>query len=95
MKQYFVYILANTTDKLYIWATNDLSRRVYEHREKLIDWFTKKYNITKLVYYESFYDINEALKREKQMKKWIRQYKLNVITDFNPNWRDLYQDIAQ
>ena len=68
MKQYFVYILANTTDVLYIWVTNNLARRVFEHREKLIDWFTKKYNITKLVYYESCNNVIDALKREKQMK---------------------------
>lgn len=94
MKQYFVYILTNTGDKLYIWVTNDLARRVFEHKEKLTDWFTKKYNITRLVYYENYNDINEAIKREKQMKKWVRQYKLNIITDFNPSWKDLYGDIA-
>ncbi len=95
MKQYYVYILASTSERLYIWVTSDLVRRIYEHKNKLVDWFTKKYNINKLVYYEVHQDINQAIKREKQMKKCIRQYKVNIITEFNPAWQDLYSQICE
>jgi len=93
LKQYYVYILASKTEVLYIWVTSDLIKRVYEHKNKLVEWFTQKYNVDRLVYYEIHHDIHEAIKKEKQIKKWIRQYKINLITDFNPSWRDLYEQI--
>ena len=71
---YYVYILTNFNNKvLYIGVTNDLNRRIYEHKNKLIDGFTKKYNVNKLVYYEEYKDVNEAISREKQLKGWKRQ----------------------
>ena len=80
MKQYFVYILASKKNgTLYIGVTNDLIRRVYEHKEGIIEGFTKKYNIKNLVYYEIHTDINEAIKREKALKKWKRDWKIELI----------------
>jgi putative endonuclease len=78
---------------LYTGVTNNLKRRVYEHREKLIEGFTKKYNIRKLVYYEIYQDIYEALKREKQIKAGSRQKKISLINGINPQWMDLYDDL--
>lgn len=72
MKSYFVYIMTNKSKTLYIGVTNNLQRRVYEHKNKLIDGFTKKYNITKLVYFEETNDVNQAIRREKQLKNWKR-----------------------
>ncbi len=91
---YYVYILSSNTETLYIWVTNDLKRRVYEHKNKLLKWFTEKYVIDKLVYYESCNDINLALAREKQLKKWKRERKINLINDFNILWEDLYEKLA-
>ena len=88
-KTYYVYIMSNTTGTLYTGMTNDLQRRVYEHKHKLIDGFTKKYNITRLVYYEETNDVQTALAREKEIKKWRRSLKLNLIKSVNPTWRDL------
>jgi putative endonuclease len=93
MKDYYVYILASGRNgTLYIGVTNDLIRRVYEHKKKLIKGFTSKYNVDKLVYFEYTNDINGAIAREKQLKKWNREWKLKLIEDKNPNWRDLYYD---
>ncbi len=78
---------------LYTGVTNDLVRRVYEHKNKLIDGFTAKYNVTKLVYYEIAQDANEAIKREKQIKGWNRDKKKALIEGLNPQWRDLYEEI--
>lgn len=90
MNTYYVYILSTTFNKLlYIWVTNDLSRRLYEHQNKLIDWFTKKYNINKLVYYEEFSDIKDAISREKQLKWWTRIKKNILILEHNPLMKDL------
>jgi putative endonuclease len=89
MNNYFVYILSNKSKVLYIGLTNDLNRRIYEHKNKLIDGFSKRYNLTKLVYFEQTNDINSAIKREKQLKNWHRQWKINLIESVNPNWRDL------
>lgn len=90
-KQYFVYILANKKNGvLYIGVTNNLRRRIYEHKNKLTSGFTKKYNISKLVYYEIFEDIYSALKREKAMKKWNREWKIQCIEKDNKGWIDLY-----
>ena len=87
---YYIYILSNWTNKvIYIGVTNNLSRRLYEHKNKLIDGFTKRYNLDKLVYYELFFNINEAINREKELKKWRREKKNKLIESLNPEWRDL------
>ncbi len=89
-EQYSVYILTNKSNNvLYIGVTNDLVRRIYEHKNKMVDGFTKKYNLTKLVYYEATTDVRSAIEREKQLKNWHREWKLNLIKEFNPEWRDL------
>ncbi|MCL4548061.1 MAG: GIY-YIG nuclease family protein [Bacteroidetes bacterium] len=92
MKNYYVYIMTNKSKTLYVGVTNDLKRRVYEHKEKLLDGFTKKYNITKLVYFEETSDINSAIKREKQLKNWHRDWKINLIESVNKDWADLAKD---
>ena len=92
-KSYYVYILSSNTQTLYVWVTSDLAKRIYEHKSKLIEWFTKKYSIDTLMYFEEYSDIYEALKREKQIKKWKREYKINTINTFNPSWEDLYGKI--
>lgn len=93
MNEYFVYILSTKFNKmLYIWVTNNLERRVYEHKNKLIEWFTQKYNINKLVYYESCNDVMEAIKREKELKWWLRMKKNNLINKFNPDRKDLSEN---
>ncbi|HGY54546.1 MAG TPA: GIY-YIG nuclease family protein [Caldithrix abyssi] len=92
-KFYFVYIMTNWNDKvMYVGMTNNIVRRVYEHKNKLIDGFTKKYNIIKLVYYETFQDVRLAIEREKQIKKWRREKKNNLVNTLNPEWRDLSED---
>ncbi len=78
---------------LYIGVTNNLARRVYEHKSNLIEGFTKKYQVHTLVYYEDYNDIDRAIEREKQMKKWKRKWKINLIEKHNGDWKDLYQDI--
>lgn len=95
MKQYYIYILSNKSENLYIWVTSDLVKRTYEHKNKLVEWFTSKYNIDKLVYYEVFNNIILAIEREKQLKKWKRQYKIDLINWFNPAWKDLYLNIIK
>jgi len=88
--QYYVYMLTNKNNRvLYIGITNDLPRRIYEHKNKLINGFTKRYNLNKLIYYETTEDIFSALEREKQLKNWHREWKLNLINNFNPRWVDL------
>jgi len=89
MNQYYVYIMTNKSKTLYIGITNDLSRRVYEHKQKLVDGFTKKYNIDKLIYYEITNDVNTALEREKQLKRWRRWKKIKFIECMNSDWKDL------
>lgn len=87
-----VYILASKRNgTLYVGVTSDLSRRIYEHKKKLIEGFTKKYNITKLVYAEEFQNINDAIHREKCIKKWNRDWKLKLIEENNRDWCDLYE----
>jgi len=78
---------------LYIGVTSNLSKRIYEHKQGFIDSFTKKYNLKKLVYYEIFDDIAEAINREKQLKKYKRDKKIELINLFNPNWKDLYESV--
>ncbi len=93
---YYVYILASKIGgTLYIGVTNNLVRRVYEHREKLAEGFTKKYGVTRLVYFEAHSDVEAAIVREKQMKKWNRAWKIRLIEESNPNWDDLYKQIAK
>jgi putative endonuclease len=89
MNTYYVYILSNNSKTLYIGVSNNLQRRIYEHKHKLIDGFTKKYNLNKLVYFEMFNNINDAIKREKQLKNWHRQWKINLIESANKEWKDL------
>jgi len=90
-KDYYVYILTNFTNSvLYTGVTNNLLRRAYEHKEKITDSFTKKYNINKLVYYEVFNDIEFAIEREKQIKGGSRRKKIELIDGFNKDWEDLY-----
>jgi len=92
--QYFVYLMTNKNNTIiYTGVTNDLKRRVYEHKEKLINGFTKKYNVNKLVYFEFTSDINSAIQREKQIKAGSRQRKINLINSMNKEWRDLYNEI--
>ena len=93
-KQGFVYILTNKNNTtLYIGVTSNLIKRIYEHKNKLVDGFTKKYNLNKLVYFESLDNITAAIEREKQLKNWHRNWKINLITEFNKEWKDLYDDI--
>jgi len=79
---------------LYVGVTSDLARRVYEHREGLLDGFTKRYGLKRLVYYERFDDIRDAIQREKTVKHWSRAWKVNVILMKNPEWADLYGELA-
>jgi len=92
MKTYYVYILSNKSKTLYIGFTNNLERRIYEHINKLADGFSKKYNLTKLVYYEICQDVKNAIQREKQLKDWHRDWKIKLIESVNPNWDDLSLD---
>ena len=93
-KQCYVYIMTNKNNTvLYTGVTNDLRRRVYEHREKLIDGFTKRYNVNKLVYYEVLAEIGEAISREKQIKAGSRQKKIMLIESMNKEWKDLYYEL--
>jgi len=95
-KQSFVYILTNEYNTVfYVGVTSNLVKRIFEHKEKLLDGFTKRYNINKLVYYEIFNEIEFAFNREKQLKKWKSNYKLNLIQKQNPNFEDLYFLICQ
>ena len=94
MRDCYIYILSNKSKTLYIGVTNNLIRRLYEHKSKLINGFTKKYNLTKLVYYEVFNNINDAIKREKQLKNWHRQWKINLIESVNKDWKDLSKEFG-
>ena len=93
-RQYFVYILTNyIRSTLYIGVTNNLYRRVFEHKSKKNPGFTERYNVKYLVYYEETNDINEAIYREKQLKKWNRAWKERLIIESNPEWKDLSHDL--
>ena len=93
-RSFYVYILAHIGGTLYIGVTNDLIRRVGEHKIKLIESFTEKYDVVKLVYFEQFDDPENAIKREKRLKKWPRAWKIALIEKDNPDWIDLYPEIA-
>ncbi len=96
MNQYYIYILAKGRNStFYVGVTNDLVRRVWEHKEKLAEGFTKKYDVDKLVYYEIHNSVEEAIKKEKLVKKWRRQIKMEVIERVNPEWNDLYFEIIK
>lgn len=93
MSSYYVYMMANKSNRvLYIGVTNDLERRVQEHKGKIIAGFTQKYNVTKLVYFEHGNGIKGAIQREKQLKGWLRKRKNALIETVNPEWRDLSED---
>jgi len=95
MNQYYIYILTNNHNTtLYIGITNNLIRRIYEHKNKLVDGFTKKYNLHKLVYFESTSDVESAIAREKQLKAGSRKKKIQLIEKENNDWKDLYEDIC-
>lgn len=86
---YYVYILTNKTDAvMYIGVTNDLRRRLYEHKNEQIEGFTKKYHVHKLVYFEEYSDVYDAISREKQLKRWVRAKKNRLVETKNPNWDD-------
>ena len=89
MKTYYVYIMSSGRRTLYVGVTGDLLRRVHEHRNKLIEGFTKQYNVTHLVYFEVFHDVYDAIAREKQIKRWSRAKKIALIRSTNPKWKDL------
>ena len=93
MNHYFVYIMTNASGTLYTGVTNNLVRRVYEHKHKLVPGFTNKYNITQLVYYEECGDVLAAIAREKQIKGWVRVKKIALVESFNLDWQDLGKEI--
>lgn len=94
MKSYYVYIIASKRNgTLYIGVTNDLIRRIAEHKDGLVEGFSKKYKVNQLVYYEETPDVTSAIVREKRLKKWRRAWKLRLIEGANPGWGDLYQDL--
>lgn len=92
MKNYYVYILSSKTKVLYIGMTNNLERRLYEHKNKLIPGFTKKYNIDRLIHFEETDDVTAAIDREKQLKGWRREKKIQLIDEENPEWNDLAEE---
>jgi putative endonuclease len=95
MKSFYVYIMASSRNgTLYVGSTSDLIKRAWEHKNKVIPGFTAKYNVHILVYYEVHESYVEAARREKRFKNWCRQWKLNLIEELNPVWRDLYEDIC-
>ena len=94
-KKGYLYILASRRNgTLYVGVTSDLVKRVEEHRQKLVDGVTKRYSVTRLVYFEMFEDIKDAITRERHLKEWKRKWKTELIQSINPYWRDLYEDIT-
>ena len=89
MKTYYIYIMASISDVLYIGMTNNLVRRIYEHKHELMNGFSKKYKCKRLIYFEESSDVNSIIAREKQLKKWNRSKKINLINKINPTWEDL------
>ncbi|MBU0612401.1 GIY-YIG nuclease family protein [Patescibacteria group bacterium] len=95
MKKYYVYILASKKNgTLYIGVTNNILRRIHEHKNNVIGGFTRKYKVHRLAYFEETENIESALQREKQMKKWNRKWKIELIEKDNPNWKDIYGEIV-
>jgi len=95
-KEFYIYIMANKPNgTLYIGMTSDLVKRVWQHKQGLVEGFTKKYAVGNLVYYETYHDSENAIKRERQMKKWKREWKIELIEKSNPKWLDLYRDISK
>ncbi|MBU1074780.1 GIY-YIG nuclease family protein [Patescibacteria group bacterium] len=95
MKKYYVYILASKKNgTLYIGVTNNILRRIHEHKNNVIGGFTRKYKVHRLAYFEETENIESALQREKQMKKWNRKWKIKLIEKDNPNWKDIYGEIV-
>ena len=93
-KQFYVYILASERNgTLYVGVTSDLTKRIWEHKNKLVKGFTEKYGVDKVVYYEVHTDAENAILREKQIKKWNRSWKLRLIEEKNPEWNDLFDEI--
>ena len=93
MGSYYVYIMVSRSDTLYTGMTNDLQRRVYEHKHDFVEGFTKKYGVHMLVYFEQYDNVESAIQREKRLKFWHRKWKLRLIEETNPEWRDLYEDV--
>jgi putative endonuclease len=89
MNEYYVYIMASKSKTIYVWVTNNLQRRVYEHKNKVFKWFTAKYDCNKLVYFERYWNINQAIEAEKKVKKYKREWKIELIQKDNPSWKDL------
>ncbi len=95
MHNYYVYIMASERNgTLYVGVTNNLVRRVYEHKHDVVDGFTKQYAVKQLVWFEHVEDISTAIMREKQIKKWYRKWKIELIESHNPQWKDLYEEIC-
>ena len=91
-RQYFVYIMTNRSGTLYTGMTNNIKQRVHQHKNKLIEGFTRKYNLTRLVYFETFSDVYSAIAREKTIKGWLRKKKIELIDGANPDWKNLSED---
>jgi putative endonuclease len=92
VKRYYIYIMANRSKRLYIGVTNNIERRLYEHKHKLVEGFTSKYQMTRLVYFEETSDVYAAFAREKYLKGWLRAKKVALIESINPEWRDLSEE---
>ena len=90
--QYYIYIMTNKSGTLYVGMTSNIKKRVFEHKDKLIAGFTKKYNISRLIYFETFGDVYSAIAREKTIKGWLRKKKIELISKTNPDWEDLSSD---
>ena len=91
-RSYYVYILRNNSGMLYTGVTSDLMRRLYQHKNKLVAGFTAKYNIGKLVFFQEFSDVRDAIAAERRIKGWVRKKKNDLIGQFNPEWKDLSED---
>jgi putative endonuclease len=94
-RTFYVYVLSNVSKMLYIGVTNNLERRILEHKNKLIPGFSQKYNLHRLIYFESFGDVRDAIVRGKQLKGWVRVRKVELIESKNPNWADLAEDLFE
>jgi len=92
-RQYYVYIISSISKVLYVGVTSNLKRRIWEHKQGVVEGFTKKYHVKKLVYYESTEDVTAAIQREKQIKKWRREKKIVLVEEMNPLWKDLYNEL--